>query len=150
MTDLDRVISRLKRRSWKKMKASWLERLALVDLNAGAGLEDIPALDRIAAAFSVDRKAAAGNLQRELAAYRQKQIEDRPKKGSSDEMAEASAYARHELTRRAQIYGPLANKREEVPGVRGSLFFEGLRLAGKAFHVLGCAEGDAHKGNRRD
>jgi len=148
MTDLDRAIGQLKRRSWEKMRASWMSTLALVELNDRAGLEDIPALELIAAGFLVDRKAAAEKLQKELAAYRQKQTEARPKKGSLDEKAEASAYAKYELTRRTQIYGALAPKREEVPGVRESLFSEGLRLAEKAFHVLGCAEGDAHKGNR--
>ncbi len=122
--------------------------LALVDLNIGTGLEDIPALEPIAAALLSERRAAEENLQKSLRAFQDKQIAARPKKGSLDEKAEAAAFAKFEQMRRPQVYSGLTPKREEVPGIRESLFSEGLRLAEKAFHVLGCAESDAHKGNR--
>lgn len=70
------------------------------------------------------------------------------KKGKPDQESENVAYTKYEAARRPHVYSALAPRREEVPGLRGSLFSEALKLAEKAFHVLGCAEGDAFEGNR--
>jgi len=147
MSDIDRVLRQLRRRSWEKMRESWLSALALPDLNSAAGLEDILDIERIAKGFLRDRKAAEEKAQTELATYRQRLIGARPKKGH-DEQAEICKLEKFELTRRIQLHGEAASKREKVPGVKVALFAEGLRLAEKAFHVLGCAESDVHKGNR--
>jgi hypothetical protein len=87
-------------------------------------------------------------LRKSLRTFQDNQIKKRPQKGPFDEKAETAAYEKFEQIRRPQVYSALAPKREEIFGLRASLFSEGLRLAEKAFHVLGCAESDAHKGNR--
>lgn len=148
MNDLERVINQIKRRSWEKMRANWMSSLALVDLNIGSGLEGVLDLEQIAAELLAERKTAEENLQKSLRMFKEKQIAVRPKKGSFDARAEETALVKYEQTRRPQVYSALAPKREAIPSIREVLFGEGLRLAEKAFHVLGCSESDAHKGNR--
>lgn len=82
MSDLARIISQLKRRSWEKMRASWMSSLALLDLNVSEGL-DTNALASIAADLLAERKAAEENLQQSLQKFKEKQIAARPKKGKA-------------------------------------------------------------------
>jgi hypothetical protein len=151
MSDLERALKEVRRRDWDKMRSSWLDRIALVEGLTGEpelALSGVTELPSIASDFIRERR----NVERTF----RETVEERicalraKRSGTREEnlQKELEERKRFEQETARRLFAGLGTKRFDLPAVPVALFQEGLRLAHKALHVLGCAETHADRGLR--
>ena len=153
MSDLNRAIDTIRRRDWDKMRASWLDRTALVEnISSDEGIAtcDVINIREICKELNEQWHDAERHHRTALEKYDQecrlKYSKQLAKK--RDLPKETEERARYDNNQTRLRFQKCNGKKCEVPGFPETLFCEALRLIHKAVHVLGCAEMDADCGMR--
>jgi hypothetical protein len=147
MSEIDRTADAIRRRDWAKMRAFWIDRLALVEgfaSDSSPGIGELPGMESIGTRLLAQRRIADDAYRAAMQKYDFQQL-SKPKKGISDgELgAERRRFENNADRARFQKCPPIE---EGIDGLTPTLFGEGVRLLNKSVHVLGCAEKEAHQG----
>jgi hypothetical protein len=151
MTDLDRALDTVKRRDWEKMRASWLDRVALTeDLSSEEIIptSDVQGVAELFEEFAQERREAEKVYAADLEKFDLQQLRVKERDRRFDPSKAAADRRRHENNQARLRSQNCPARRCEVPGIAEPFFREALRLAHKGFHVLGCAEKGADGGMR--
>lgn len=153
MTDLERALNTITHREWDTMRASWLDRTALlptIDSEEDCATCDVLGVHDIWRELKQQWYDAERGYRDALEKYDQEcelKISKLPPK-KRDPKKELEERRRFDTNQNRLRFLKCVGKECEVPGLPEALFCEGLRLTHKAIHVLGCAETDAESGMR--
>lgn len=150
MSEIERTIEHVRRRDWEKIRAFWIDRLALVDnfnSESSIGIGDILEVDSVASRLATQRRGADEWYRATMQKYDFEQI-TKPRKekvGEEQLRVERRRFENNTDRTRFQKCPPIE---ETINELSPAMFGEGIRLLHKAVHVLGCAEKEAHHGMR--
>jgi hypothetical protein len=147
MSEIDRTADAIRRRDWTKMRAFWIDRLALAEgfaSDSSLGIGELAAMESIGERLLRQRRTADDAYRAAMHSYDSEQL-SKPKKGINEEQARAERKRFENNADRARFQKCPAIE-EAIDELIPTLFGEGIRLLNKSVHVLGCAEKEAHQG----